>query len=72
MPWPVVPRDSFFAVDAFGLAGGVGGRYFADDEAVAGSNPARVAIPGSSVVEHLVFVRATEQIPSLQPLVPRP
>lgn len=32
------------------LAGGVGSRYFADDEAVAGSNPARRAISGSSVV----------------------
>lgn len=41
-----------------GLAGGVGGRYFAADEVVAGSNPARVVISGSSAwIEHLVFIR---------------
>ena len=40
------------------VAGGVGRRYFAYDEAVAGSNPAREVIPGSSVwIERLAFVR---------------
>lgn len=48
-----VVRGSQFVVQ---MAGGVGRRYFADDEADAGSNPARGEILGSSVAERLVFV----------------